>query len=77
MVQIHFSGQTNNLKHMVIGIIYLIGSLIALILGCRLLYKEECKLIYSKEKKRTLQYGMLAPLIIMSWISVFLILWKI
>ena len=67
MVQIHFSGQTNNLKHM-IGIIYLIGCFIALVLGCRLFYKE---------KKRTVQYGMLAPLILMSWFSVFMILWKL
>lgn len=60
-----------------IGIIYLIGCFIALLLGMRLLYKEECKLIYSKEKEKTLQYGMLAPLILMSWFSVFMILWKL
>lgn len=62
---------------MVVGIIYLIGCFIALLLGLRLLYKEECRLIYSKKKERTLQYEMLAPLTIMSWISVFLILWKL
>lgn len=60
-----------------IGIIYLIGCFIALLLGMRLLYKEECKLIYLKEKEKTLQYGMLAPLTLMSWFSVFMILWKL
>jgi hypothetical protein len=55
-----------------IGIIYLIGCFIALLLGIRILYKEECN---SKEKE--IQYGMLAPLTLMSWISVFLILWEI
>jgi hypothetical protein len=48
---------------------YLIGAVIALILGCRLLYKET--------DKKNLQYGMLIPLILMSWISVVLILWKL
>jgi len=55
-----------------IGTIYLIGCFIALLLGIRLLYKEGYN---SKEKE--IQYGMLAPLTLMSWISVFLILWKI
>ncbi len=59
---------------MVIGIIYLIGCFIALLLGIRLLYKEGCN---SKEKEKTLQYGMLAPLTLMSWFSVFMILWKL
>ena len=46
---------TNNLKHLVIRIIYLIGCFIALVLGIRLLYKEGCN---SKENDKTLQYGM-------------------
>ena len=58
---------------MVIGIIYLIGCFIALLLGIRLLYKEERK----KKKEKTLQYGMLAPLTLMSWFSVFMVLWKL
>lgn len=68
MVQIHFSGQTNNLKHMV-GTIYLIGCFIALVLGVRLLYKEK--------NNDDIDTSVIAPLVIMSWISVFLILWKI
>lgn len=68
MVQIHFSGQTNNLKHM-IGIIYLIGCFIALVLGIRLLYKER--------NNDDIDTSVIAPLVIMSWISVFLILWKL
>lgn len=68
MVRVHFSGQTNNLKHM-IGIIYLIGCFIALVLGIRLLYKER--------DNRNLDTSVIAPLVIMSWISVFMILWKI
>lgn len=47
---------------------YVIGMIIAFLLGCRLYYKEKDK-IYS-------QVGMIAPLTIMSWISVVLILWK-
>lgn len=69
MVQVHFSGQTNNLKHMVAGIIYLIGCFIALLLGIRLLYKEK--------NNDDIDMSVIAPLIIMSWISVFLILWKL
>ena len=69
MVRVHFSGQTNNLKHMVIGIIYLIGCFIALLLGIRLLYKEK--------NNDDIDMSIIAPLIIMSWISVFLILWKL
>jgi hypothetical protein len=57
---------------MIVGIIYLIGCFIALLLGIRLLYKEEYN---SKEKE--IQYGMLAPLTLMSWFSVFMILWKL
>jgi len=52
-----------------IGIIYLIGCFIALILGIRLLYKEK--------DNDEIDTSVIAPLIIMSWISVFLILWKI
>ena len=48
---------------------YIIGTVIALMLGYRLLYKEK--------DKKDLQYEMLIPLTLMSWISVFLILWKL
>lgn len=48
---------------------YMIGVLIAFVLGCRLLYNER--------KRKNLQYGMIIPLALMSWISVFLILWKL
>ena len=48
--------------------IYFIGLVIAFILGCRLLYKER--------NKKDIQYDMIAPLTLMSWVSVFLILWK-
>ena len=68
MVQVHFSGLTNNLKHM-IGIIYLIGCFIALVLGIRLLYKER--------NNKDIDTSVMAPLVIMSWFSVFMILWKI
>ena len=54
---------------MVIGIIYLIGCFIALLLGIRLLYKEK--------NNDDIDTSVIAPLIIMSWISVFLILWKL
>lgn len=54
---------------MVAGIIYLIGCFIALLLGMRLLYKEE--------NNDDIDTSVIAPLIIMSWISVFLILWKL
>lgn len=49
-------------------IFYIIGVLIAFILGCILIYKEK--------NKENLQYGMIAPLALLSWISVILILWK-
>ena len=62
---------------MVIGIIYLIGCFIALLLGIRLLYKEERKKEKEKEKEKTLQYGILAPLTLMSWFSAFMVLWKL
>jgi len=52
-----------------IGIIYLIGCFIALLLGIRLLYKEK--------NNDDIDMSIIAPLIIMSWISVFLILWKL
>ena len=48
---------------------YMIGVLIAFVLGCRLLYKEK--------DKKNLQYGMIAPLALMSWLSVAIILWKL
>ncbi len=54
---------------MVIGIIYLIGCFIALLLGIRLLYKER--------NNEEIDTSVIAPLVIMSWISVFLILWKL
>jgi hypothetical protein len=56
---------------MIVGIIYLIGCFIAFLLGIRLLYKEE------RKKEKEIQYGMLAPLTLMSWFSVFMILWKL
>ena len=52
-----------------IKIVYLIGCFIALLLGMRLLYKER--------DNEDIDTSVMAPLIIMSWISVFLILWKI
>lgn len=51
-----------------IAIIYIIGVIIALILGIILISKEE--------KKDDLEYGMMAPLMLLSWISVILILWR-
>jgi hypothetical protein len=52
-----------------IGIIYLTGCFIALILGIRLLYKER--------NNKDIDTSVIAPLVILSWISVFIILWKI
>ena len=52
-----------------IGTIYLTGCFIALILGIRLLYKEK--------DNDDIDTSVIAPLVIMSWISVFVILWKI
>jgi len=52
-----------------IGKIYLIGCFIAFLLGMRLLYKEK--------DNDEIDTSVIAPLIIMSWISVFLILWKL
>ena len=54
---------------MVIGIIYLIGCFIALLLGMRLLYK--------KGNNDDIDLSVIAPLILLSWFSVFVILWKI
>lgn len=48
---------------------YTIGCFIALLLGCRLFYKEK--------DKDNAQIGMIIPLILLSWISVILILWKL
>ena len=48
---------------------YLIGAVIAFLLGCRLIYND-------KEKDKS-QYGMIAPLTLLSWISVILVLWKL
>ena len=50
-------------------IFYTIGTIVALILGLYLLYKEE--------DKQDLQVGMIAPIALMSWISVILIIRKI
>ena len=52
-----------------IGTIYLTGCFIALILGIRLLYKER--------NNDDIDSSVIAPLIMMSWFSVFMILWKI
>ena len=51
-----------------IAIIYIIGVIIAFILGIILISKEK--------KKDDLEYGMMAPLMLLSWISVILILWR-
>ena len=50
------------------AIIYLIGVIIAFILGIFLIVKEE--------RKDNLEYSMIAPLMLLSWISVILILWR-
>ena len=51
-----------------IAIIYISGVMMAFILGIILISKEE--------KKDDLEYGMIAPLMLLSWISVILILWR-
>jgi len=51
-----------------IAVIYLIGMILAFILGIILISKEE--------KKDDLEYGIMAPLVLLSWISVILILYK-
>ena len=49
--------------------IYLIGMIVAFIICLRLIYKEQ--------NKTNLQYDMIAPCCIMSWIFVVLALWKL
>lgn len=49
-------------------IFYLIGVLIAFLLGLRLIYKD---------KNKTIRYDIICPLAILSWISVVFILWKL
>ena len=48
--------------------IYLTGMIIALILAILLLYME---------KNNNPQYGMIAPIAMLSWISVIMIVWKL
>lgn len=52
-----------------IEIIYIIGVFIAFILGIILYIKEE--------NKEEAQLGFLAPLALMSWLTVFLVFWKL
>lgn len=54
------------------SIFYFIGMIIAAILIALLLNMG--KKLYLKESP---QYGMIAPLILMSWVSVILIVWKL
>ena len=49
--------------------IYFVGVIVAFLLGC--------KLLYNIKNKTNIQYGILAPLSLLSWISVVLILWKL
>ena len=49
--------------------IYLIGAIVAFIICLRLIYKEQ--------HKYEIQYDMIAPCCIMSWIFVGLALWKL
>ena len=56
---------------MIITYIYLIGCVVALILGLIILIKE------SKDSKKELQPGLICPLILMSWFSVYIIFWKL
>lgn len=53
---------------MILLIIYNIGAIIALILGLILLFKEE--------DKHYLQVGIIAPMTLLSWITVVLLIWK-
>ena len=53
---------------MILLIIYNIGAIIALILGLILLFKEE--------DKHYLQAGMIAPMTLLSWITIVLLVWK-
>lgn len=50
---------------------YIIGVVIAFIMATVLLFKEDKK---SKEK---LQYGMIGPIAILSWVSVYLLFFKL
>ena len=49
--------------------IYLIGMIIAFIICLRLIYKEQ--------NKTNLQYDMIAPACLLSWIFVGLALWRL
>ena len=51
--------------------IYIIGSVIAFILGCILAYVE-----HKKAPNEEQQLGMLAVIALLSWISVVMLLWK-
>ena len=53
---------------MIVMSIYIIGSIIAIILGSIILWREP--------NKENLQVGMLAPMAILSWVSVAIIIWK-
>ena len=53
---------------MILLIIYNIGAIIALILGLILLFKEK--------DKYYLQVGIIAPMTLLSWITVVLLIWK-
>jgi hypothetical protein len=57
--------------------IYFSGSIVAFILGIVLIIISEIKRSKlskeEKEKEPELQYGMIAPLVLLSWFSVFLI----
>ena len=49
--------------------VYIIGAIIALLLGIILLLKED-------KNNPELQPGMLCPMVLLSWFSVCIILWK-
>jgi len=49
--------------------IYLIGAIVAFIICLRLIYKEQYK--------SNLQYDMLAPSCLLSWIFVVMALWRL
>ena len=52
---------------------YIVGVIIAFIMAMILLIKEEKK----TKKDKTLQHGMVAPIAILSWISVYLMFFKL
>ena len=52
---------------------YIIGVIIAFIMAIILLIKEE----KDEKDKKTLQHGMIAPIAILSWISVYLMFFKL